>query len=144
MLDSRSLAANGRQQRAHECLHVAGEISLAFEGRYLPALIRYDCIELSLNHQRQRARSNGKDAKGRRTRRRGDSLLIYPANGVSRIARQDGQNDSSGFDTFRAQREKRRQLPAKRSRYSSAVGGRHVRYELIGTRSDSFRHSLRI
>jgi len=116
MLDSCSLAANEGQQRAHECLHVAGEIS-AF-GSQKPVFICLDAramdyIELSLNHQR--ARSKVKDAEGCRTRRRGDSLLIYPANGVSRIARQDGQNDSSAFDTFRAQREKRRQLPAKRS-----------------------------
>lgn len=54
---------------------------------------------------------------------------------------QDGQNDSSSFDTFGA---KKKQLPMKRSRYSSAVTERHVRCELIGTRSDSFQHSLRI
>lgn len=34
----------------------------------------------------------------------------------------------------------KKQLPTKRSRYSSAVTDRHVRCELIETRSDSFQH----
>lgn len=89
--------------------------------------------------------------KGRKREREGvgggersDFLLIYPYRGT----RENWITPIDKTDRMIHRRPihsaQKKQLPTKRSHYSSAVTDRHVGCELIGTRSDSFQHSLRI
>lgn len=111
--------------------------------KYGNILCRFSRIVFKLcnNYQRRSRMRKGKNAiHGNVTKRLSFNLSIEKRI-LNCFDGQDGQNDSSSFDTFGA---KKKQLPMKRSRYSSAVTERHVRCELIGMRSDSFQHSLRI